>query len=536
MNEVETSSHLVVAAFDFGTTFSGYAFSFRSKPLEIYTNNAWNDGTYLSLKTPTSLLLDTEEKFHSFGYEAENKYKKLVEEDEHHSWLFFRRFKMLLHQNKKLSRLTTVKDITGKRRMYAIDIFSLSIRYLRDHFFSELQKKCPDIEVTDIQYVITIPAIWDDNGKQFMRMAALQADIDNDKLILALEPEAASICCQKISVDLKDKTILSGLQYIVIDLGGGTVDITAHRINDNGTLTELYKASGGPWGGIYVDNNFLNFLDDLFGEQVMSCFKETNLEDYWDMLRAFETSKREVKYTDCHEQEQTNITIRIPSTLREISKEENGKVLEELISSSSFSSDIKIKKDKIRVGVELVRKWFEGSVNDIIHHIEDLLKAPEVCQVTTLILVGGMADSPYVQEKIRFAFSSKRLIIPENPGLAVLKGAVVFGHDPMSISVRVMRAGDTVQVGQELTHFSSPVNKESSLYPIYRSVSSDPKYTTESDCERIGLLTLKHVGKADLESKKFKLIMIFGNTELIVKAEEMDTVEKSSSTFNCLIK
>jgi hypothetical protein len=49
---------------------------------------------------------------------------------------------------------------------------------------------------------------------------SLQADIDNDKLILALEPEAASICCQKITVDLKDRTILSGLQYIVIDIGG----------------------------------------------------------------------------------------------------------------------------------------------------------------------------------------------------------------------------------------------------------------------------------------------------------------------------
>jgi hypothetical protein len=58
--------------------------------------------------------------------------------------------------------------------MFAIDIFSLSIRYLRDHFFSELQKKYSGIEETDIQYVITIPAIWDDNGKQFMRMVALQ--------------------------------------------------------------------------------------------------------------------------------------------------------------------------------------------------------------------------------------------------------------------------------------------------------------------------------------------------------------------------
>jgi hypothetical protein len=49
---------------------------------------------------------------------------------------------------------------------------------------------------------------------------SLQADIVNEKLTLALEPEAASICCQRISVDSKDRTILPGLQYIVIDIGG----------------------------------------------------------------------------------------------------------------------------------------------------------------------------------------------------------------------------------------------------------------------------------------------------------------------------
>ncbi|XP_060603061.1 heat shock 70 kDa protein 12B-like isoform X1 [Ruditapes philippinarum] len=293
------------------------------------------------------------------------------------------------------------------------------------------------------------------------------------------------------------------------------------------------------------------------------------------MMRAFETNKRQVKFADSYGQEQTYITIKLPLALRTTSEKENGKVLEELISSSSFSSDIVTKKDKIRVKVELVRKWFEGPVNDIIRHIEDLLKQPEIRQVSTLILVGGMAESCYVQEKIRYAFSSKRLIIPKDAGLAVLKGAVVFGHQPLSISVRVMRysygiemfkrfnctkhgsslkvevegkayvdnvfhvfvrAGDTVKVGQEVTHFSSPVNKEFSLYPIYRSVCSDPKYTTESDCEMVGLLTLKHVGQDDFESKKVKLTMIFGNTELVVKAEGIDTEEKSSSAFNCLME
>jgi hypothetical protein len=101
----ESTSHcyrLVVAAFDFGTTFSGYAFSFRDSPLDIKTNPSWVAGSekLISLKTPTCVLLKPNKEFHSFGFEAENKYSDLAEDDEHHGWYMFRRFKMILYDTK----------------------------------------------------------------------------------------------------------------------------------------------------------------------------------------------------------------------------------------------------------------------------------------------------------------------------------------------------------------------------------------------------------------------------------------------------
>lgn len=93
--------HRVVAAFDFGTTYSGYAFSYRDEPTLVQTNQGWNDGTgdLVSMKTPTCVLLGPDKQFEAFGYEAENKYNRLAAENKHHGWLLFRRFKMLLHNN-----------------------------------------------------------------------------------------------------------------------------------------------------------------------------------------------------------------------------------------------------------------------------------------------------------------------------------------------------------------------------------------------------------------------------------------------------
>ena len=99
------SDKVMVAAIDFGTTFSGYAFSlkswFETDPSKISTNQTWVAGqkNLISLKTPTCVLLQPDKSFHSFGFEAEEKYAELALEDQHDSWYFFKRFKMSLYQN-----------------------------------------------------------------------------------------------------------------------------------------------------------------------------------------------------------------------------------------------------------------------------------------------------------------------------------------------------------------------------------------------------------------------------------------------------
>jgi hypothetical protein len=91
-----------VAAIDFGTTYSGCAFSFHheyeSDPTKVY-GNTWMAGANpagSSLKTSTTVLLKPDKTFHSFGYEAEDKYAELAEDGTHQDWYYFRRFKMML--------------------------------------------------------------------------------------------------------------------------------------------------------------------------------------------------------------------------------------------------------------------------------------------------------------------------------------------------------------------------------------------------------------------------------------------------------
>lgn len=56
--------------------------------------------------------------------------------------------------------------------MEAIKVFSTAIGYLKDQMLINCKKQMTGIEESDIMWVLTVPAIWDDKSKQFMREAA----------------------------------------------------------------------------------------------------------------------------------------------------------------------------------------------------------------------------------------------------------------------------------------------------------------------------------------------------------------------------
>ena len=64
-----------------------------------------------------------------------------------------------------------LEDVTGKP-LLAIDVFAMSIKALKSHMLKVLDKEGNTIEPHEIKWVLTVPAIWDDSAKLFMRKSA----------------------------------------------------------------------------------------------------------------------------------------------------------------------------------------------------------------------------------------------------------------------------------------------------------------------------------------------------------------------------
>lgn len=66
-----------------------------------------------------------------------------------------------------------IEDAQGQK-MDAIDVFSAGICYFKDHLMARLKDRVSAMQETDIRWVLTVPAIWEDDAKQFMTKAAIK--------------------------------------------------------------------------------------------------------------------------------------------------------------------------------------------------------------------------------------------------------------------------------------------------------------------------------------------------------------------------
>lgn len=73
---------------------------------------------------------------------------------------------------KVINKDLSIEDVTGKRYPAHI-IFTLSIKAMVDHFRESLKKlNLSAIDLDAIKWVLTVPAIWSDAAKKFMRRCA----------------------------------------------------------------------------------------------------------------------------------------------------------------------------------------------------------------------------------------------------------------------------------------------------------------------------------------------------------------------------
>ncbi|KAL7795872.1 actin-like ATPase domain-containing protein [Trichoderma ceciliae] len=424
--EVEGASRSkaqLIVGIDFGTTFSGVAFAFatNNEAKEDIITEWPGAGSYTKQKIPTVLYYDQYQKVVGWGPDiadalAPTGYPKPgVQKVE---WF---KLQLMLSGNTYIDPINLPPLPPGKSE---IDVAADYLFKLRQAMRSSLQKTLGEVfnrEERNIRYYLTVPAIWNDAGKAATRAAAIQAgflrDENDNRLTLVSEPEAAALFCSKTGLlNLKVHDAV-----LIVDCGGGTVDLIAYEVEDENpfTVAECTAGSGDSCGSTALNRNFSNILRTKIRKMKLPDGSKTAGRVYAKCIMDFEN--------------------RIKADFRN-----NGQKWAVDVGIEAEFPEAGIEEGYMTFTNEEILQCFEPVVNRILELVRNQIIAIQAQNRTlqNILVVGGFGASEYLFQQIKLhvppQFQSK-VVRPMDSVAAIVKGAVTAGITERVITHRIAR-------------------------------------------------------------------------------------------------
>ena len=418
----------------------------------------------------------------------------------------------------------------------------------------------------------------------------LPDEVNPDKLSLALEPESAALYSQEtvtiqIAGDPSAAAISCPADYMVIDIGGGTVDITAH-VEVGGAIQVDNIPTGNVWGGTQVNEAFSQLLQKLLQdpgyEKFLASGNNRSKQKVWInsvVYGIFECEK--LLFGKCTTKQ---IDVDLPKIAQFYDKE--------LQNIDTHGVEYDDESDTLYIDKEVVeRQLFGPTLDGIIKCILEAIKENKY-KANMFYLVGGLGGCKYVHEKvtaaIEEAYNSKgqscTVLVPLRPQLAVATGAVMWRKDPKKIKARrsdatygvgitiypfdlekhdlhykkynkerkehycdsvftlFLKKGEMIETSMVITSDYTPVRnlQTQAIVPIYSTSNIGIKYTEDkngkSTVTEIGQLVIDipNPGNLPLRERRLDITMDFSGTEIQAKAKYHVTGEEVKTVCDFL--
>jgi len=251
-------------------------------------------------------------------------------------------------------------------------------------------------------------------------------------LKLALEPEAAAMFCLNEICRIKDRIKDDGNCYLLVDCGGGTVDMAAHKMTkktDNCiSIDEIHQAHGGPYGGFAINDEFEKMLQRMFQLSSQNLLDiKSRYPRQWTklLLDEFEISKCKVD----PKSPQDVFTVILPTVLCKSIEALSSKSIQDMV---KVYTRHEVEWDDDENALVLTYATMESLYSPVVAKlaavIDVVLAKPECQPVDQILLVGGFAESNLLLNKIEEHFPNKLVKRSSSPWLSVLKGAIILSQ------------------------------------------------------------------------------------------------------------
>ena len=407
----------IIIGVDFGSTQSGYQIFYNSEiifeedkifPTFIIMEGHYKKGLFVGENTGKDYLP-------KFPYERLEKENKIL----------FTKFKRNLDPKNQCNIANSTIPIDGQMENDIVIVEFL--RLIKEYIIKNSHNGLINYEnIKDVKWVLTVPPLWDDRAKKKMKEFAIRAEMYNAQI--ALEPEVDSLA---IFYDekIKKESLKPGSSFLIVDMGGYTIDFTAMKILDKDkNLEQLLKPISFTFGSNLINDYIISIIEEVYKKDRLEKVKITNYSLWEKTLEEIEDMKLNL---DKNEAENVKIGINFVKG--------NCRLLSNKCTLKYKDVDINYSSEYIIIPKKLVIDKINELADKIVNEINKIL-ANTIEINDLIILTGGFSNNKILRDKIDSGLKKniRKKIYLDNPEKTVMKGAALFGIKPNQIIRRIM--------------------------------------------------------------------------------------------------
>lgn len=208
---------------------------------------------------------------------------------------------------------------------------------------------------------------------------------------------------------------------------GDAATLSVHRVSGDKSFKMVHQSRSHRKGSTQVNDQFLLFLSNLIGEDIIRTLKNDYKDDYMEMYNEFEMEKRKIEPDSL---DKSSFSFKLPyqieDTFKSLYKEEYKAITDRIEDKSAYRDRVRYDGNRLHVDVSVLKELFDVVLDKIENYIRNVLQMTPAARVASLMLVGGLSESKMVQSGMKKRFPEMLVITPENPELAVMKGAIML--------------------------------------------------------------------------------------------------------------
>ncbi|KAJ7073106.1 hypothetical protein C8F01DRAFT_1362300 [Mycena amicta] len=430
----------LIIGFDIGTTFSGISYCLlepgKTPHILPVTRFPPQPPVGGDSKVPSVAYYDRNGSVRAVGAEAmEESVKEMAAEE---GWQKAVWFKLHLRPG-SLALDVPIPALPATKS--AVDVFADFLEYMLKCARTYIAEHYPSgdamwITLEDtMEFILTHPNGWEGEQQAKMRSAAVRAGLvpdtaaDRARIHFVTEGEASLNFCILNGLRLATDPLNEGKGVIIVDAGGGTVDISAYRkvsTEKGDSFEEIAQTACLMKGAVFVTKNAREHLE-------IKLRNSKYLDDVAEIAECFDQS--------------TKLKFRNPE---EFSYIKFGTLRDK-------DPGFNIVNGQMKLPGSVVAMFFQPSIDAIVRSVERQCSVSKV-PISSVFLVGGFAASEWLFSELKRRLSSMGLDVSRpdsHVNKAVSDGAVSFYLDHF-VSARI--AKDTYGIVMNIPY--DPSNSE----------------------------------------------------------------------------